>query len=111
MPGAGWVWPPTLDGVRVGDEALVVAHLPEGEPLKILVDGVEQSGAVEVGSPALIERTEAVARVGDEVACQAVLKFAIVDRDPATCPLDDLRATKVLRTVVGGKIAYEAESL
>ncbi len=30
-----------------------------------------------------IGEAEAVARVGDEVACQAVLKFAIVDRDRA----------------------------
>ena len=30
-----------------------------------------------------IGEAEAVARVGDEVACQATLKFAIVDRDMA----------------------------
>ncbi|MGH7804249.1 MAG: amidohydrolase [Candidatus Binatia bacterium] len=35
--------------------------------------------------------------------------FIVVDRDPATCALDDLRATKVLRTVVGGKTVYEGE--
>ena len=33
-----------------------------------------------------IGEAEAVARVGDEVACQAVLKFAIVDRDQVGTP-------------------------
>jgi predicted amidohydrolase YtcJ len=32
----------------------------------------------------------------------------IVDRDILTCPLDDIRDTKVLRTILGGKTVYEA---
>jgi len=32
----------------------------------------------------------------------------IVDRDILTCPLDDIRETKVLRTILGGKTVYEA---
>ena len=31
----------------------------------------------------------------------------VTDRDPLTCPADDLRDTKVLLTVVGGKIVFE----
>jgi predicted amidohydrolase YtcJ len=31
----------------------------------------------------------------------------LVDRDPLTCPEDDLKSTKVLWTMVGGKIVYE----
>jgi len=32
----------------------------------------------------------------------------IVDRDPLSCPLDDLPKTRVLRTVLGGKTVYDA---
>ena len=32
----------------------------------------------------------------------------IVDRDILICPLDDIRETKVLRTILGGKTVYEA---
>ena len=31
----------------------------------------------------------------------------VTDRDPLTCPPDDLRDTKVLLTVVGGKVVFE----
>jgi predicted amidohydrolase YtcJ len=31
----------------------------------------------------------------------------LVDRDPLTCPADDLRSTEVLWTMLGGKIVYE----
>jgi predicted amidohydrolase YtcJ len=31
----------------------------------------------------------------------------VVDRDPLTCPADELKETKVLWTVVGGKIVFE----
>jgi len=34
----------------------------------------------------------------------------VVDRDPLACPLDDLPATRVLRTVVGGRTVFEAGS-
>ena len=32
----------------------------------------------------------------------------IIDRDILKCPLDDIRDTKVLRTILGGKTVYEA---
>jgi len=32
----------------------------------------------------------------------------VVDRDILTCPLDDIKETKVLRTILGGKTVYEA---
>jgi predicted amidohydrolase YtcJ len=31
----------------------------------------------------------------------------IIDRDVMTCPVDDVRQTKVLYTIVGGKVVYE----
>lgn len=33
--------------------------------------------------------------------------FILVDRDPLTCPTDDLRDTKVMLTVVGGRVVFE----
>jgi predicted amidohydrolase YtcJ len=35
----------------------------------------------------------------------------VVDRDPLTCPLDELPATRVLRTVVGGQTVYDAGAI
>ena len=35
--------------------------------------------------------------------------FVVLDRDPTASSPDKLLATKVLRTVVGGKTVYEAE--
>jgi len=37
--------------------------------------------------------------------------LVIVDRDPLTCPLDDLSATVVLRTIVGGRSVYDSGGL
>lgn len=34
----------------------------------------------------------------------------LVDRDPLTCPEDDLRSTRVLWTMVGGRVVYRAEN-
>ncbi|HUR55938.1 MAG TPA: amidohydrolase [Gemmataceae bacterium] len=34
----------------------------------------------------------------------------LTDRDPLTCPPDDLRDTKVLLTVVGGKVVFERKA-
>src|SRR5438105_1419882 len=41
-----------------------------------------------------------VAKLGDLI---------VIDRDVLTCPADDIRGTKVLFTVVGGKVVYEAK--
>lgn len=35
--------------------------------------------------------------------------FIIVDRDPLTCPIEQLRDTRVLLTVVGGRIVYQRD--
>jgi predicted amidohydrolase YtcJ len=32
----------------------------------------------------------------------------IIDRDILTCPEDDVKDTKVLRTILGGKTIYKA---
>ncbi|MBF6061402.1 amidohydrolase family protein [Nocardia terpenica] len=35
----------------------------------------------------------------------------IVDRDPLTCPVEDLRDTRVLRTYLGGRTVYDSSEL
>ncbi len=35
----------------------------------------------------------------------------VVDRDPLTCPLETLAATRVLRTVLGGRVVWDADAL
>ncbi len=37
--------------------------------------------------------------------------LVVVDRDPLTCPLDDLPATRVMRTVLGGTTVYDSGEL
>jgi hypothetical protein len=37
--------------------------------------------------------------------------LVVVDRDPLECPVDDLPATRVLRTVLGGRTVYDAHVL
>jgi predicted amidohydrolase YtcJ len=37
--------------------------------------------------------------------------LAIVDRDPLACPVDALPATRVLRTVLAGRVVYDAGAL
>ena len=36
---------------------------------------------------------------------------AIVDRDPLSCSIDQLPATRVLRTIVGGNIVHDSGEL
>jgi hypothetical protein len=35
--------------------------------------------------------------------------FILVDRDPMTCPVDEIRRVRVLFTVVGGRVVYARE--
>ena len=44
VEGAAWSWPKKLDGVQAGDEVLVYAEVPAGQPVKITVGGVEEPG-------------------------------------------------------------------
>jgi hypothetical protein len=39
VPGAEWSWPTELDGLQPGDEALVYASLPAGQPMTVDLDG------------------------------------------------------------------------
>ncbi|TQK70977.1 amidohydrolase [Nocardioides sp. SLBN-35] len=50
----------------------------------------------------------------DEVGSLAPGKHAdvvVVDRDPLTCDIDDLRDTRVLRTYLGGEIVHDSKEL
>jgi hypothetical protein len=37
--------------------------------------------------------------------------LVVVDRDPLSCPIDDLPETRVLRTVLAGRTVYDAGAL
>lgn len=37
--------------------------------------------------------------------------FVVIDRDILTCPIDDIKDTKVLMTVIGGKVVFETNDV
>lgn len=39
IEGARWTWPSRLDGVQPGDEALIYAEVPEGQPVRVRLGG------------------------------------------------------------------------
>ncbi len=39
IEGARWQWPTVLDGVQAGDEVLVYADVPEGQPVRVSLGG------------------------------------------------------------------------
>jgi predicted amidohydrolase YtcJ len=47
------------------------------------------------------EKTKGTLEVGK------LADLIVIDRDVMTCPVDDVRQTKVLYTIVGGKVVYE----
>ena len=65
------------------------------------------------GRPACTRRTTPSSLfLDDKVGSLEVGKLAdliVLDRDPLTCPADDLRETKVLRTYLGGKPVFAAK--
>ncbi|HEY2386006.1 MAG TPA: amidohydrolase family protein [Candidatus Binatia bacterium] len=81
------------------------------------------SGRSNLGPAQRVTRAEALAmwtrEAGRVLGWQGVGTLAggdhadlvIVDRDPLTCPLDDLPATTVLRTIVGGRPVYDSGGL
>jgi tetratricopeptide (TPR) repeat protein len=74
VPGAAWVWPDTLRGVQSGDDALVYASLPAGNPLVVELDGARVDGPIgwaEVDGP-LVERAVAQADIARLTHLQAV---------------------------------------
>jgi tetratricopeptide (TPR) repeat protein len=71
IEGARWSYPSHLDGVQPGDEVLVYADVPEGQPVRVRV-GDRKSAAldlVEVARP-LLERSFAKAKIASLLAVQ-----------------------------------------
>lgn len=66
VDGAAWVWPVELDGVQAGDQVLVYADLPAGQPFALSLDGValaaDRRELAEVERP-LLERAWVKARI------------------------------------------------
>ncbi len=80
------------------------------------------SGRINLGPAQRVTREEALAMWTREAA--RVLQWGdigtlapgkqadlvVVDRDPLTCPVDELSGTRVLRTLLGGKTVYESNA-
>jgi predicted amidohydrolase YtcJ len=45
-------------------------------------------------------------RVG-KLEAGKVADFIVLDRDLLTCPVDDIKDTRVLRTYIGGKLVFQ----
>jgi tetratricopeptide (TPR) repeat protein len=64
VAGAAWVWPESLDSAQPGEPVLVYAQLPASQPLQITIGGKAVTTALAAeGSPPLVERAAAAARV------------------------------------------------
>jgi Vault protein inter-alpha-trypsin domain len=65
VDGAAWIWPETLDGVQPGDQTLVYADLPAGQPLRLTLAGrpVPLAGEPAAVEKPLLERAWAQARI------------------------------------------------
>ncbi len=64
IEGARWQWPVVLDGVQAGDEVLVYADVPDGQPVRVSVGGATSPALAltQVERP-LLERSWAKARI------------------------------------------------
>jgi hypothetical protein len=64
VEGARWSWPDKLDGVQGGDEVLVYADVPEGQPVRVRVGG-STGPALDLASVPrpLLERSVARAKI------------------------------------------------
>ena len=79
-----------------------------------------ESGKSNLGARQKISRDEALSMFTDSAAkvmgwaeigsLQAgnYADYVVLDRDPGTCPIEDLAGTKVMRTVLAGNIAYDS---
>jgi TonB family protein len=113
VPGAGWVWPQTLDGVQPGDEVLVYADLPAGQPMTVqLTAGKDKQEVTVPLRPAegkLLERAWTQASLdrmtadlrglgADAEAQKSQLKQSIIDVSTRKRVLSDYTALLVLET-------------
>jgi len=122
------VWPDLIPLRRLLDAGLIVGcgtdwgpknvfeHVQLAEAHRFAGSGHRNDGAPQrvSRSEALLMWTRDAARVlgWDRIGTLAPGSHAdliVVDRDPLECALDELPATRVLRTVVGGRTVYELE--
>ncbi|KAH8777693.1 amidohydrolase 3 [Diaporthe sp. PMI_573] len=91
------------------------------EQMELAVTHLTSSGHSNANAPQVITREEAYdmwTRNGADVirwreigklAVGSHADLAIIDRNPITCPIERLSETKVYRTIVGGKVVYDAK--
>jgi hypothetical protein len=63
VEGADWVWPETLDALQRGDEAVITAQVPPGQPVVIRVGGEVVRGSIGGSHAPLVERIAASSRI------------------------------------------------
>lgn len=109
VPGAGWVWPETLDGVQPGDEVLIFADLDDGAAMNVQLAGasVRQQPALVPGERHLVERAAVKAEIdrltaqhglATDPAQKAELKANIIELSTHYRVLSDFTALLVLET-------------
>jgi len=107
---AEWVWPTRLDGIQPGDEVLVFARLPEGQPMQIKLVGAgvaEPQPMLAAATGPLLARAHARARIESLTSTRsqttnpdAVAKITqeIIDLSTSHRVLSDETALLVLET-------------
>jgi tetratricopeptide (TPR) repeat protein len=82
VEGARFSWPTRLDGVQAGDEVLVYADMPEGQPVRVRV-GERTGPALDLATAArpLLERTFARARIESLLAHQGATPDVVLQRE------------------------------
>jgi len=96
----------------------VFEHIELAETHRFAVSGHENRGPAQSVSryEAVRMWTSEAARVLDWPGIGSLVPgnqadLVVLDRDPLACELDDLAATQVLRTVVGGRTVYDGGAL
>ncbi len=84
VPGATWSFPKELGGVQSGDEVLVYAQVPEGQPVSVSVGGAPLKLDLESVDRPLLERAFTQAKIASLLDAErhgapASTKAAIVD--------------------------------
>ena len=111
VPGAAWVWPPTLDAVQPGDQFLVFADLPADQPMRVELGagGDVREVSLQTSSRALLERAwirASIARLdammgepaNDSASARAGIKQQIIEMSTKYRVLSDYTALLVLET-------------
>ena len=74
----------------------------------VLFYAADEDTTEDARTSALARADGALVNIVDNLEASAFITPAIVDRDPVLCPLDDLPATEVRATMLGGRFVHDA---